>query len=140
MTDELSREQYEALADFRYQLRRFLSFSENAARSAELEPRQHQLLLAIKGSPDEALTVGGIAERLQIRHHSAVELVARVEARDLVTRARGSADRRQVFVRLTPKGGEALRELSAMHQRELRTAGPELIRALRRIVRDAPAS
>lgn len=139
MTSELSREQYEALADFRYHLRRFMSFSEQIVRAAELEPRQHQLLLAIKASPEGELTVGAIAERLQIRHHSAVELVARVEARGLVSRSRGSADRRQVFVRLTEKGIEALRELSAMHHRELRTAGPELIKVLRRIVRDTPA-
>ncbi len=139
MTNELSQEQYEALADFRYHLRRFQSFSEQIVRAAELEPRQHQLLLAIKASPDGELTVGAIAERLQIRHHSAVELVARVEARGLVSRNRGSVDRRQVFVRLTEKGTEALRELSAMHHRELRTAAPELIKVLRRIVRDTPA-
>lgn len=138
MTEELSRERYEALAAFRYQLRRFLRFSEEAARAADVEPQQHQMLLAIKGSPEGTLTIGGIAERLQIQHHSAVELVARAEARGLVSRTRGAVDRRQVFVELTPVGAETLRELAAMHHRELMVAAPELIAALQRIVADEP--
>ena len=133
MGNELSRERYRALAEFRYQLRRFLRFSEEAARAAGLEPQQHQLLLAIKGSDAEALTIGEIAERLQVQHHSAVELVARAVARGLVRRERGLEDRRQVIVRLAPTGEQALRELSAAHHQELLSAAPELIRILQRI-------
>lgn len=134
MGDELSKARYEALAEFRYQLRRFQRFSEEAARAADIEPQQHQMMLAIKGSPDESLTIGAIAERLQIQHHSAVELVARAEARGLVRRARGEADRRQVHVSLTATGADALRELSTIHHRELMVAAPELIGVLRRIL------
>jgi DNA-binding MarR family transcriptional regulator len=136
MGDELSKARYEALAEFRHQLRRFQRFSEDAVRAAEIEPQQHQMMLAIKGSPDESLTIGGIAERLQIQHHSAVELVARAEARGLVRRSRGEADRRQVYVDLTESGEDALRELSSTHHRELVTAAPELIRVLQRIIDD----
>jgi DNA-binding MarR family transcriptional regulator len=133
MSDTLSQEQYEALAEFRYQIRRFLHFSESIARGADLEPQQHQLLLAIKGSRDGALTIGMVADRLQIQHHSAVELVARATARGLVTRHRGESDRRKVFVRLSETGAAALAELTAAHRREMLTAAPELIRILQRI-------
>jgi DNA-binding MarR family transcriptional regulator len=136
MSDELSRERYQALAEFRYQMRRFQRFSDEAARAADLEPQQHQMLLAIKGSDAESMTIGELAERLQIQHHSAVELVARVAARGLVTRERGETDRRQVFVRLTPAGEDALRELSSTHHRELLSAAPELIRVLQRVIAD----
>jgi DNA-binding MarR family transcriptional regulator len=134
MSVEFSQDRYEALAEFRYQVRRFLRFSDEAARQAELEPQQHQMLLAIKGSPTGRLTIGGLAERLQIRHHSAVELSARAEAKGLLARQRGTEDQRQVFVQLTDAGADALRELSAVHHRELLTAAPELIRVLQRIV------
>jgi DNA-binding MarR family transcriptional regulator len=134
MSDELSKEQYEALAEFRYQIRRFQHFSENVARSADLEPQQHQLLLAIKGSADGRLTVGAIAERLQIQPHSAVELVARASTRGLVVRIRGELDRRQVFVGLTEAGTVALGELSAAHHQEMLNAAPELIRILQRLI------
>ena len=136
MSDELSRERYQALAEFRYQVRRLQRFSDEAARAADLEPQQHQILLAIKGSDAESMTIGELAERLQIQHHSAVELVARAASRGLVTRERGEADRRQVFVGLTPAGEAALRELSSTHHRELLSAAPELIRVLQRVIAD----
>src|SRR6188472_826206 len=98
MSDDLSPALYEALAEFRFQIRRFQRFSDDAARGADLEPQQHQLLLAVKAAAGGSLTVGAVAERLQIQHHSAVELVARAEARGLVGRAQGQVDRRQVFV------------------------------------------
>ena len=134
MPDELSKANYESLSEFRYQIRRFQRFSEEAARNADLEPQQHQLLLAVRGSADDRLTIGAIAERLQIQHHSAVELVARVEARGLVSRAQGEVDRRQVFVTITPAGSDVLAALSAANRRELLTAAPELIRILQRII------
>jgi DNA-binding MarR family transcriptional regulator len=122
---------YQALAEVRYQIRRFLHFSEGAARRAGLEPQQHQALLALKGlPPDRAATIGELAERLQLAHHSAVELVGRLEDRGLVQRTRSAADRRQVLVALTPQGDAVLRELSLQHRAELRSAGPALVRAL----------
>ncbi|MGA8223556.1 MAG: MarR family transcriptional regulator [Candidatus Acidiferrales bacterium] len=123
---------YGALADFRYEIRRFLNFSERAARAAGVEPQQHQALLAIKGLGHESrATVGWLAGRLEIRHHSAVELSDRLEARGFVRRSRGEADRREVVLQLTRAGERFLRELSVTHGRELRTAGPRLVKALR---------
>jgi DNA-binding MarR family transcriptional regulator len=136
MGDELSAERYRALFDFRYSVRRFQQFSENAARSAGLEPRQHQMLLAIRAADRETLTVGDIAERLIIRHHSAAELIRRTEERGLVTRTRGAQDRRQVFIQLTPLGVQSLSGLAASHHRELQSAAPDLIRSLQRIIAD----
>ena len=98
--------EYRALAKFRYELRRFLRFSEQAARAAGLEPQQHQLLLAVRGMPPRApATNGGLGERLQLRHHSTVEVVDRMEARGLVRRARQGHDRRWVAVRRVPCNG-----------------------------------
>jgi DNA-binding MarR family transcriptional regulator len=132
---ELNQTDYEALAEFRYQIRRFLRFSERASRAAGIEPQQHQLMLAVKGLPeDTAATIGEIAERLQIQHHSTVELVDRLVARGLVTRKRGSEDRRQVMVQLTSKGEKLLRDLSLHHRDELRTAGADLVGSLKKLM------
>ncbi len=127
----VSAAEYRALSEFRYQIRRLLHFSEQAAHDAGLEPHQHQLLLAIKGLPaGREPSIGELAERLQVQHHSTVELVDRLEARGLVRRSRGEADRRQVFVHLTASGEAALEELSRYHRAELRSVGPEMVRAL----------
>jgi DNA-binding MarR family transcriptional regulator len=126
---------YESLADVRYQIRRFLHFSEQAARAAGLEPHHHQLMLALKGLPQGVRPrVAELAERLQIQHHSTVELVNRLAARGYVDRERGDPDRREVLLSLTPKGEKVLRELSLHHRAELRTQGPSLIAALRRAI------
>ena len=122
---------YQALADFRYEIRRFLNFSEQAARAAGIEPQQHQALLAIKGLPaTQKATVGVLAERLQIQHHSAVELVDRLEAHGLLKRTRSRTDRREVLLRVTRRGAELLNELSLPHRAELRAAGRTLLRSL----------
>src|SRR5271170_3161663 len=124
-----------ALADFRYAIRRYLTFSERNARAAGLEPQQYQALLAIKGVPlPQKATVGVLAERLQIQHHSAVELMDRLEKRGLVRRARSRVDRRQVLVRLTPAGERKLKRVSMPHRDELRTAGRKLLRALEQFI------
>ena len=124
---------YESLAELRYQIRRFLHFSEQAARKAGLEPRQHQLMLTVKGLPEGTRPrIGELADRLQIQHHSAVELVNRLAAGGLVRRHRGAEDRREVLVSLTPRGEKMLRELSLHHKAELRTQGPALVAALKR--------
>lgn len=131
MAARLALADYRALADFRYLLRRFAHFSDQTARAAGLEPRQHQLLLAVKGLPDGATaTMGTIAERLQIEHHSTVELVDRMEERRLVRRLRSPADRRQVLVSLTARGETVLARLTAAHRAEVQSIGPRLLRAL----------
>jgi DNA-binding MarR family transcriptional regulator len=123
------------LAEFRYQIRRFLRASERAARACGLEPQQHQLLLAIRGFPDgQQATVGTLARRLLLAHHSVVELIDRLQARGLVRRQRSARDRRVVIVSLTTRGRRLLRRLSLQHRRLLEEAGPELVRALQQVL------
>jgi len=126
---------YQALADFRYQIRRFLRFSEEAARRVGLEPQHHQLMLAVKGAPGSIEPrIGYIAERLQIQHHSAVELVDRLVKRGLIQRIRGKADRREVHVKLTAKGERLLKNLTLYHRDELRTAARALVPTLKKMM------
>ena len=123
----LSKTEYEALSAFRYTLRRFLKFSEEAAESVGLTPAQHQALLAIKGFPGrEYVTNGELAERLQVKHHSAVGLINRLEAQGLIVREQGESDRREVYVALTRRGAELLERLAAVHQEELKHVAPQL--------------
>ncbi|MCL4402037.1 MAG: MarR family transcriptional regulator [Acidobacteria bacterium] len=129
---ELSQEEYWALAEFRYRLRTFLRFSEDAARALGLEPSQHQLLLAAKVLRDP--TIGTLAERLHLRHHSVVGLVDRLVERGLVVRQRAESDRRQVRVFLTPQGEQILLQLSLHHRDELRRTGPNLVAALQAVL------
>ncbi len=129
--DAISITEYQTLAEFRYQLRRFLRFSEQAARAAGLEPQQHQLLLALKGLPEgKKATIGALAERLQLAHHSTVELVDRLVERGFIQRSRDEADQRQVLITLTPQGEDVLRNLSLSHRAELHSVGPALVQAL----------
>ena len=124
--------QYRALADFRYELRRFLRYSEDLTRRHGVTPLQYQLLLQVKGYPGDAeATVGGLAERLQSKHHGAVALVSRCEEAGLVKRRASADDRRAVVVELTPKGDRLLERLARLHRNELveiqrRLAVPEL--------------
>lgn len=128
---DLSQAEYQALAEFRYQLRRFLHFSEQEARTAGLEPQQHQLLLAIKGVQSEKpASVGELAERLQLQHHSTVELINRMVERGLLERQRDTDDQRRVLISLTAHGNNVLKKLSLLHRMELRTTGPALVQAL----------
>lgn len=132
---EINATDYRALAEFRYQIRRFVRFSERAAREAGLEPQQHQLLLAVKGLPDGGrATIGNVAERLQIQHHSAVELIDRLARRGMVVRKREGNDRREVQIQLTGRGEKILRDLSVHHRDELKTAGPALVDALKKMM------
>jgi DNA-binding MarR family transcriptional regulator len=131
----LSLSDYRRLAEVRYQIRRFIRFSEEAARAAGIEPQQHQLLLAVKGMPEgRPATIGNIADRLQIHHHSAVELVDRLSERGLLQRARSESDRRQVQLHLTEAGDRILRELSRHHLDQLQAAGPTLMETLRTLI------
>jgi DNA-binding MarR family transcriptional regulator len=136
MTDtrQLKLSDYQGLAEFRYQIRRFVRFSEEAARKAGIEPQHHQLMLAIKGKPGgEEPRIAYLAERLQIQHHSAVELVNRLVKKGLITRMRGDVDRREVHVQLTPDGDRILGELTLHMRAELQSSGPALVAGLRKI-------
>jgi DNA-binding MarR family transcriptional regulator len=116
----LSKHDFEALARFRFGIRRYLRFSEDAVRRHGLTPQQYQLLLALKGFPGrDWATVGEVAERLQLRHHSTVELVTRAQRQGLVDRAPHPDDGRAVRVVLTASGERLLGELSALHRDQL---------------------
>ena len=129
--DDISARDYRALAEFRYQIRRFLHFSEQIARRAGLESQQHQVLLALKGLPEgKQASISYLAERLQPQHHSTVELVDRLVERNFVQRRRDEADQRRVLVDLTPHGEDILRELSLYHRTELQSMGPALVQTL----------
>jgi DNA-binding MarR family transcriptional regulator len=126
---------YRALAAFRYELRCFLAFSEQAARAAGIEPQQHQLLLAIGGLPPGLRpNIRTLAERLCVQHHTTVALVDKLEQRKLVQRERSSEDKRQVLVSLTKDGTKLLRQLSRLHRRRLQSVGPEMVEALSSIL------
>jgi DNA-binding MarR family transcriptional regulator len=130
-----SRIDYHALADFRFEIRRFLHSSERIVRAAGLEPQQHQALLCIKGLPEHRVaTVGVLAERLLVQHHSAVELANRLEAKGLLRRARGADDRRSVLLTLTRRGEKLLKQLALTHRAELKTARSKLLQALTKVV------
>jgi DNA-binding MarR family transcriptional regulator len=132
---------FKAMAELRYQIRRFVRFSENAARQAGIEPQQHQLLLAVRGLPEDLKpTVGILAERMQLQHHSAVELIDRLEERGFIIRLRATDDRRQVLIKLTAAGEEFLSQLSLYHLQEWQSAGPKLVKVLQAVIGVADAS
>jgi len=129
---------YSALAQFRYEIRRFLNLSEKMSQSAGLEPKQHQALLALRGLPPAAeATVSALAGRMLLRHNSVVELADRLEARGLLRRAVSPTDARQVLLQLTPRGNRALEKVSRPHQMALQTTGPLLISALQVVLQRA---
>ena len=126
---------FKAMAELRYQIRRFLRFSENAAREAGIEPQQHQLLLAVRGLPGGLKpTIGVLAERMQLQHHSTVELIDRLVDRGFLSRLRATDDRRQVFVKLTHDGEEFLKTLSLHHLQELQSTGPKFVKILQSLI------
>jgi len=132
---KLSASDYQALAEFRFQIRKFLHFSDLAIAAAGLERAQYQLMLTIKGLPAELRPrIRDVANRMLIQHHSAVELVNRLEAGGFVRRERAGGDRREVLLALTPKGERVLAELALHHHEELLDAAPALVSALRRIM------
>lgn len=127
---------YKLMAEFRYQIRRFLRFSEDTARAGGLEPQQYQFMLALKGlTADVRPRVGEIAERLQIQHHSTVELVDRLARRGLIKRRRSDSDRREVILELTPRGDKVVQELALRHWAEYREMAPDLIVSLKKVIR-----
>jgi len=123
------------MAELRYQIRRFLRFSETAARQAGIEPQQHQLMLAVRGLPDNLKpTIGVLAERMQLQHHSTVELIDRLVDRGFLSRLRSTDDRRQVLVKLTHEGEKFLKSLSLHHLEELQTTGPTFVKILQNLI------
>jgi DNA-binding MarR family transcriptional regulator len=133
---DLSDGQYRELAEFRKQIRQFLHFSEATAKEHGIEAQQHQLLLTIRGlPPDTRPTIRALAAAMFIQHHSAVELVNRLEKAGAVARQPGHEDRREVWIRLTAAGQKMLHGLALAHRAELERSGPELARALRRVLR-----
>lgn len=135
---DLLPDQYRNLAEFRRQIRQFLHFSESVAREHGIEPQQHQLLLAVQGLPEDVKpTIREIASRLFIQHHSAVELVNRLERTGAIERMAGPGDKREVWIRLTAGGRAILRRLTLEHRMELERSGPELARTLSAVLRKA---
>ena len=132
---------YETLAELRYQIRRFLRARELAARAAGIEPQHYLLLLQIKGLGEERpATLSALAERLQLRHHSVVELVDRLTSKGMVARRRSPRDGRQVIVMLRAGGEAVLKRLALYSMAELRIEGPALVTALTRLTgRTSPA-
>ena len=131
----LTRADFQCLAEFRFQLRRFLNFSNAAAEEAGVRPQQYQLLLCVSGMPDELEpTIAHVAARMMLKHNSAVELVDRTIEQGLLRRTSDPADHRRILLRVTPQGERVLASLAAYHLEELDHAGPELIRALRRVL------
>jgi DNA-binding MarR family transcriptional regulator len=124
MTPSLSKNIYEQMAEFRYKIRKFLRFSESAARDKGISPQQYQLLLAIKGYPGrDFATVGELAERLQLTHHASVELIKRCEEQHFVHRRTNPRDRRSVFIEITPEGEALLETLAEFHLEEIKQIG-----------------
>jgi len=136
--NDLSLAQYRDLAEFRRQIRRFLHFSEQTAKEHGIEPQQHQLLLAVHGLPEGVKpSIREIASRLFIEHHSAVELVNRLENKGAIARQPGTQDKREVWIKLTAAGRAILRKLALAHRIELERSGPELAHALNATLRHA---
>jgi DNA-binding MarR family transcriptional regulator len=136
MVRSVTQREYEALARFRFLIRDFVNNTEGAVRSAGVEPQQYQALLAIRGMPlGNDPTVRSLAEHLQIRHHSAVELVNRMANNRLLRRESSPVDRRKVLLRVTNHGQAVLTSVARTRIAELRATGPRLLRALSALIR-----
>jgi DNA-binding MarR family transcriptional regulator len=131
MANEITSAEYRALAELRYLLRKFVREGDSVARSAGLEPQQYLLLLAIRGLPEgEEATIRTVADRLALKHHSAVELIDRLEAHGYVRRSRSRDDRRRVLVALLPRGEKLLEQVARHRISELRASGTALVNAI----------
>jgi DNA-binding MarR family transcriptional regulator len=140
MGKKIRSAEFQALAELRYKIRCFLKEGDAAARVAGLEPQQYLMLLAIRGlAPEVPPKIQTFAERLALKHHSAVELVDRLEQRGLVRRTRSREDRRQVLVSLLPRGEKLLERVVQQRIGELRASGRELVKAIDALLRDGKA-
>jgi DNA-binding MarR family transcriptional regulator len=128
---DITPAEYRALAELRYRIRHFLREGDAKARTVGLEPQQYLMLLAIRGLPEgREATIQTLAERLALKHHSAVELVDRLETNGYVRRTRSRDDRRRVFVTLLPRGERLLEQVAQNRISELRTSGEALVGAI----------
>jgi len=134
---EITTAEYRALAELRYRIRHFLKEGDAIARTADLEPQQYLLLLTIRGLPEgEDATIRTLADRLFLKHHSAVELVDRLEMRGCVRRSRSRDDRRRVLINLLPRGEKLLEQVAQHRISELRTSGVALVKAISALLED----
>ena|SRR5690242_17816133 len=137
MATEITTDEYRALAELRYRIRHFLREGDTVARSAGLEPQQYLLLLTLRGLPEgEEATIRTLAERLALKHHSAVELIDRLEGHGYVRRTRGREDRRRVLVSLLPRGERLLEQVARHRIGELRATGKELVRTIGQLLEE----
>jgi len=136
---EITSDEYRALAELRYRIRHFVREGDVVAQVAGLEPQQYLLLLAIRGLPaGEEATIRTLADRLALKHHSAVELIDRLETRGYVRRTRGRDDRRRVLVSLLPRGERILEQVARHRIGELRSTGHALVRAIDQLLEKPP--
>src|ERR1700730_2382189 len=139
MATEITTDEYRALAELRYRIRHFLHEGDAVAQAAGLRPQQYLLLLMIRGLPaGEEATIRNLAERLALKHHSAVELIDRLETHGYVRRTRGRDDRRRVLVSLLPRGERLLEQVARHRIGELRSNGHALVRAIDQLLEKAP--
>ncbi|HWW19129.1 MAG TPA: MarR family transcriptional regulator [Candidatus Saccharimonadales bacterium] len=139
MAMEITSDEYRALAELRYRIRHFVREGDVVAQAAGLEPQQYLLLLAIRGLPaGQEATIRTLADRLALKHHSAVELIDRLETRGYVRRARGRDDRRRVLVSLQPRGERILEQVARHRIDELRSTGQALVRAIDQLLEKSP--
>lgn len=138
MATEITTDEYRALAELRYRIRHFLREGDAVARAAGLEPQQYLLLLTIRGLPQgQEATIRTLAERLALKHHSAVELIDRLEMHGYVRRHRVRDDRRRVLVSLLPRGERILEQVARHRIGELRSNGHELVRTIDQLLAKA---
>lgn len=136
----ISVEQFRKLAEFRFQLRKFLQFSHAIAEHCGLRHQQYQLLQCVYGMPCELdPTIANVAARMLLKHNSAVELVDRTIEQGLLRRSPDPTDHRRILLRVTQQGERLLASLAGYHMQELDQAGPELIRSLRRVLNMKPS-
>jgi DNA-binding MarR family transcriptional regulator len=139
MAGEITTEEYRALAELRYRIRHFLRAGDAVARAVGLEPQQYLLLLTLRGLPaGEEASIRTLAERLALKHHSAVELIDRLETHGYVRRSRGRDDRRRVLVSLLPKGERMLEDVARHRINELRSYGHDLVQAIYQLLQQQP--
>src|SRR5260221_2018209 len=137
MAKKISVAEFRALAELRYRIRQFLKEGDATAREAGLEPQQYVMLLAIRGlPPDVPGKIRTLADRLALKHHSAVELVDRLEQHGYVKRTRSRQDKRQVLGSLLPKGHKVLEQVVQQRIGELRASGRQLVQAIDALLRD----
>jgi len=141
MPGEITATEYRALAELRYLIRKFVGEGDAAARAAGLEPQQYLLLLALRGLPEGVeATIRTLAERLALKHHSAVELIDRLETHGYVRRSRSRDDRRRVLVTLLPRGEKLLEQVARDRIGELRASGAALVSAISALLEDGSPS